>query len=64
MTLEDNQLMGEAPGSGKSPWFAESETEFFTEVNPARFEFVRGDDGVVTHVIVHMGSTDVTAPRK
>ncbi len=64
MTLEDGQLMGEFQGVGKTQWFAESETELFTEANNAQFEFVRGDDGIVTHVIAHMGSNDMTAPRK
>ena len=64
VTLEDNQLMGEAPRRGKFQWFAESETEFFNRVNLARLEFVRGDDGRVTHAILHTGPRDMTAPRK
>ena len=64
VTLEDNQLMREAPGFEKAPLFAMSETEFFTEAFDAQFEFVRGDDGIVTHVIAHMGEIDITAPRK
>ena len=64
LTLEDNQLMGEAPGRGKFQWFAESETEFFNRVNLAQLEFVKGDDGTVTHAILHTGPRDMTAPRK
>ena len=64
VTLEDNQLMGEAPGRGKFQWFAESETEFFNRVNLAQLEFVRGDDGTVTHAILHAGPRDMTASRK
>ena len=59
VTLEDDQLMGEPIGQLS----AESETHFFNEDN-YEFEFVRGDDGIVTHVIVRSGAVEVTAPRK
>ncbi len=62
VTLEDNRLMMEAPGFGKSQLFAESETEFFAENN--RLEFVRGDDGIVTHLIFRGGGNEITVPRK
>ncbi len=62
VTLEDNRLMMEAPGFGKSQLFAESETEFFAGNN--RLEFVRGDDGIVTHLIFRGGGNEITAPRK
>jgi len=47
------------------PFFAESETEFFNRVS-ADFllEFVRGDDGTVTHAILHAGPRDMTVSRK
>ena len=64
VTLEDNQLMAQAPGQDRAQLFAMTETEFFTEANNVRFEFVRGDDGNVTDVIAHMGPNDITAPRK
>ena len=56
LTLEDDQLMAEAQYESKAQLFAMSETEFFAKANSALFEFVRGDDGHVTHVIAHMGS--------
>ncbi len=62
LTLEDDQLMGEAPGFGKFQWFAESETNFWRDGVFA--EFVRGDDGIVTHLIVTMFGVTSTAPRK
>ena len=64
VTLEDNQLMAQAPGQDKAQLFAMTETEFFTEANNIQFEFVRGDDGNVTDVIAHMGLNDITVPRK
>ncbi len=63
VTLEDNQLMGESPGFGKSQLFAESETHFFNEAD-VEVEFVRDDDGIVTHMMVRFGSNEMTAPRK
>ncbi len=64
VTLEDNQLMAQAPGQDKAQLFAMTETEFFAEASNVQFEFVRGDDGNVTDVIAHMGPNDITAPRK
>ena len=64
LTLEDNQLMGEAPGFGRFQLFAESETDFFSNQINTQWQFVRGDDGIVTHVMVRFGSNEVTAPRK
>jgi hypothetical protein len=52
---EHNQLMVEITGFGKGPFFAASETDFFADpMRPGRpeLEFVRGEDGTVTHVIV------------
>jgi len=63
LTLEDDQLMGEAPAFGKFQFSAESETNFFSNEGP-ELEFVRGDDGIVTHVMVRFGIFEATAPRK
>ncbi len=64
LTLKDDRLMGEAPGFGKFQLFAESETDFFNNENNYQWEFVRGEDGIVTYVIVRSGSNEMTAPRK
>ena len=63
VTLEDNRLMLEAPGFGKSQLFAESETHFFNE-RDLQVEFVRDDDGIVTHLIGRSGTFEMTVPRK
>ena len=59
VTLEDNQLMVEARlfigQLNKGPLFAATETDFFFDPQRSgtpEFEFVRGEDGMVTHVIV------------
>ena len=64
MTLEDNQLMVELIGWDTWPFFAESETDFFTKRANVLLEFVRGDDGIVTHLITRQGSFETTVPRK
>ncbi len=65
VTLEGNQLLAMWGGPDPMPFFAESETEFFNRVS-ADFllEFVRGDDGTVTHAILHAGPRDMTVSRK
>ena len=54
MTLEDNQSMVEITRFGKGPLFAASETDFFFDPprSAPEFEFVRDEDGMVTHLIV------------
>jgi len=62
VTLEDDHLIGAFVPGGRLAFFAESETKFFNRVNLNHIEFVRGDSGTVTHVIV--GPGDITASRK
>ena len=64
VTLEDDQLMLELVGFNKYPAVAESETEFLIKEAGARIEFVRGDDGFVKHLIVRLGPSEATVPRK
>jgi hypothetical protein len=52
ITVENGRLMGEAPGAGKFSIPARSETRFFIPPASADIEFVRGDDGVVTHLLL------------
>jgi hypothetical protein len=52
ITVEDGRLMGEAPGIPKFSMPARSQTKFFIPPASAEIEFVRGDDGVVTHFLL------------
>ena len=63
VTLEDNYLMVGRTGFPKSQFFAESETNFFSGRNQ-QLEFVRGDDGIVTHLVLQNRGIEITAPRK
>ena len=44
--------------------FAESETKFFPKLIDAEVEFLKDDAGVVTHLMLHQGAAEITAPRK
>jgi CubicO group peptidase (beta-lactamase class C family) len=64
ITLEGGQLISQATGQGKIPLFAESETKFFPKVMDASIEFVAGDQGAVTHMVLHQGAAEIQAERK
>ncbi len=63
ITLEAGQLVSQVSGQGKVPIFAESETRFFVRIVDAQIDFVRDSTGEVTHLVLHQGGRDVTAPR-
>ncbi len=63
ITLENGALFVQATGQPKIPVFAESETKFFAKVVPAQISFVKGDDGKVSHLILHQGGMDQKATR-
>lgn len=64
ITLENGQLITQATGQPKFAVYAESETKFFPLDFPAELEFVKGDSGAVTAVVLHQGGHDMKAPRK
>ena len=64
ITLENGQLMSQATGQGKIPIFVETETKFFVKVVDAQIEFLKDENGVVTHLMLHQGPTEIKAPRK
>ena len=64
ITLEGDQLMGQATGQPKFPLFAESDTRFFLKVVDAQVEFFRGDTGEVTRLVLHQGGRDIPGVRK
>jgi len=63
VTVEDNRLMFEAPGIPKFSMPARSETKFFVPGASAEIEFVRGDDGVVTHLLLVQNGRPQRAQR-
>lgn len=64
VTLEDGQLMSQATGQGKLPMFAETETKFFLKVVDAQIEFLKDENGAVTHLMLHQGPAEIKAARK
>jgi CubicO group peptidase (beta-lactamase class C family) len=64
ISLEGDQLMGQATGENKAPIFPESETMFFLKVVDARVEFFKNDKGEVTHLMLHLGGRDQKGVKK
>ena len=64
ITLEGDQLMGQATGQAKLPLFAEAETKFFLKVVDAQVEFFKDANGVVTHLILHQGGRNTKGLRQ
>lgn len=63
VTLDGEQLMTQLSGQRKLRVFPESEDSFFLKVVDAQLEFVRGDDGAVSSVILHQNGRHQNAPR-
>jgi hypothetical protein len=64
VSVENGKLVALAPGQGKLPLYAESETKFFLPIGEATIEFVKDDQGKVTNLILHQGGHDMKAPKK
>ncbi len=62
-TVEEGRFYSQATGQPKLEVFAESETEFFLMDVDAQLTFVRGEDGKVSHVILHQGGRDQEARK-
>jgi len=58
VTLEDGQLF-----AWRLPLVADSETEFHLEVADVTIEFVKGEDGAVTRLILHQGGRTLPAEK-
>ncbi len=64
ITREGDRLMAQGTGNGQSEIFPESETVFFLNpVTDATVTFVNDGTGKVTHIVVHMRGSDITAKR-
>lgn len=59
VTLEDGSLFAQATGQGRFPIFAESEAEFFYKVVDAQITFERGENGIVTGMVLHQAGQNV-----
>jgi len=63
ITLENDQLFGQASGQAKFPVFAESPTELFFKVVNAQMTFTLGADGHATALVLHQNGRDIPAAR-
>ncbi|MDP1809768.1 MAG: DUF3471 domain-containing protein [Sediminibacterium sp.] len=62
ITREGNQLFGEGQ-SGKRPWLAQTETEFFVRPGNTRQSFVKDSSGKVTGNIVHVNGLHIPGKK-
>jgi hypothetical protein len=63
ITLEDGKLMGTPTGQPKVELYPTSETDFYLKVVDAQVTFVKGDQGVVTELILHQNGRNIPAKK-
>ncbi len=61
VTREKDRYYVQATGQGMIEVFPESDTRFFATVVEAAVSFVRGDEGKVSHMVLHQGGMDQKA---
>lgn len=64
VTREGGKIFAQATGQPKLEIFPETETKFFLKEVDAQLEFVRGEGGKVTGVVLHQGGRDMPGKRK
>lgn len=63
VTREGDRLFAQLTGQTGAEIFPRSETEFFSKVADAQFEFVRNEEGKVTHIIHRQAGREFNAPK-
>jgi len=63
ITFEDGKLMTQATGQDKFEVFAESADNFFLKVVDARIQFVKGEDGKTTSLILKQSGMEIEGQR-
>ncbi len=64
VSREGDRIFAQATGQQKLEIFPEAETKFFLKEVDAQLEFVRGEGGKVTGVVLHQGGRDMPGKRK
>jgi D-alanyl-D-alanine-carboxypeptidase/D-alanyl-D-alanine-endopeptidase len=64
LTVEDGHLVVQGSGQDKVVAAAESETKFFSTSFDADLEFVKDDQGHVTHLMLRQNGHEVKALKK
>jgi hypothetical protein len=63
VTREQDRLFLQGEGQDKFEIFADTETQFFTKVNDAQFQFVKDDSGKVFKAILSQGGREADARK-
>jgi CubicO group peptidase (beta-lactamase class C family) len=63
ITKEGSQLFGEASGQPKVELFAETENKFFLKVMDIQMEFLSGDNGQISKLILYQGDKKTEAKK-
>ncbi len=63
VTMENNKLFGEGRG-GRSQWFAESETDFFSQSADFHFSFMKDSTGAVTGITMYLQNGKAVTARR
>ncbi|MBV7270554.1 serine hydrolase [Winogradskyella luteola] len=63
VTVEGNQIFGQATGQGKFEIFAENETTFFAKVTALKVKFNKGKSGEVESFTLYQGGAETIAKK-
>jgi D-alanyl-D-alanine-carboxypeptidase/D-alanyl-D-alanine-endopeptidase len=63
ITIEGNQLFGQATGQPRIRLHPEAETEFFIAEVDAQISFAKDAAGKVTHLVLHQGGRDIRGDK-
>jgi CubicO group peptidase (beta-lactamase class C family) len=64
ISREGDKIFAQVTGQAKLEIFPEAETKFFWKVVDAQLDFVRGDGGKVTGLVLHQGGQNIEGKRK
>ena len=63
VTLDGDQLLTQLTGQPKFQLFAETETKFFLKEVDAEVEFIKDNQGRITHLLCHQNGRESKWPR-
>lgn len=63
VTVDGNQIFGQATGQGKFEIFAEDETTFFAKITPLKVKFNKNDSGEVESFTLYQGGVETLAKK-
>jgi hypothetical protein len=63
VTTREGRLIAQGTGQPAFELFAETDSKFYLKDVPATLNFVKGEQGTVTHLVLHQGGNEVTAKK-